>query len=82
MEVLRMALRKSKNRSQNRKLYCAQGLQAWPGCTWRPTLLVWTRLLSAFGDSGFHFRIQQGSDFLDQPPVNEWFGFVLVTARQ
>jgi hypothetical protein len=40
MEVLRMALRKSKNRSQNRKLYCAQGLQAWPGCAWRPALLV------------------------------------------
>jgi hypothetical protein len=82
MEVLRMALRKSKNRSQNRKLYCAQGLQAWSGCCMASNTAGRTRLLSAFGDSGFHFRIQQGSDFLDQPPVNERFGFVLVTARQ
>lgn len=25
--------------------------------------------------------IQESPDFLDQPPVNEWFGFVLVAAR-
>jgi len=49
MEVLRKALRKSKNCSQNRKLCCAQGLQAWPGCAWRPGTADRTRLLSALG---------------------------------
>jgi hypothetical protein len=29
--------------------------------------------------NSYRFRIQQVSDFLDQPPVNERFGFVLVT---
>ena len=30
--------------------------------------------------NGFFPRIQQDSDFLDQPPVNERFGFVSVAA--